>query len=375
MATSTNYGWTEPDNSSLVKNGASDIRTLGNAIDVSLWNSGFGQAGKNKFINADFAINQRGFTSTTSSNTYGFDRWKSLQSGGTSTYSAQTFTLGAAPVAGYEAKNYARIVTSGQSAVSDYSTFDQVIESVRTFAGQTVTVSFWAKAATGTPKIAVSASQNFGTGGSPSSVVITYGGQATLSTSWARYSVTMAIPSISGKTLGTTAGTDSLEILFWVSAGSNNNAYTGSLGIQNNTFDFWGAQIEYGSTATPFQLASGGSPQAELAMCQRYYYRQTSASNYTYFGGGFAASTTQAKWLAKLPVTMRTSPSFSISNATNLNIGAVASQSVTTITLDQANPDSVGLFANCTSGLVAGQSIMIIGNNSSAPYIEYSSEL
>ena len=374
MATSTNYLWTEPDNSSLVKNGASDIRTLGNAIDVSLWNSGFGQAGKNKFINADFAINQRGFTSTTSSNTYGFDRWKSLQAGGTSTYSAQTFTLGAAPVAGYEAKNYARIVTSGQSAASDYSTFDQVIESVRTFAGQTVTISFWAKAATGTPKIAVSASQNFGTGGSPSSVVITYGGQATLSTSWARYSVTMAIPSISGKTLGTTAGTDSLEILFWVSAGSNYNAYTGSMGIQNNTFDFWGAQIEYGSTATPFQLASGGTPQAELAMCQRYYYRQTSASNYTYFGGGFAASTTQAKWLAKLPVTMRTSPSFSITNQTNLNIGAVASQSVTTITLDQANPDSVGLFANCTAGLVAGQSILIIGNNSSAPYIEYSSE-
>ena len=374
MATSTNYGWAEPDNSSLVKNGASDIRTLGNAIDVSLWNSGFGQAGKNKFINADFAINQRSFTSTTSSNTYGFDRWKSLQAGGTSTYSAQTFTLGAAPVAGYEAKNYARIVTTGQSAVSDYSTFDQAIESVRTFAGQTVTVSFWAKAATGTPKIAVSASQNFGTGGSPSSTVITYGGQATLSTSWARYSVTMAIPSISGKTLGTTAGTDSLEMLFWVSAGSNNNAYTGSMGIQNNTFDFWGAQIEYGSTATPFQLASGGTPQAELAMCQRYYYRQTSASNYTYFGGGFAASTTQAKWLAKLPVTMRTSPSFSITNQTNLNIGAVASQSVTTITLDQANPDSVGLFANCTAGLVAGQSILIIGNNSSAPYIEYSSE-
>ena len=325
MATSTNYGWAEPDNSSLVKNGASDIRTLGNAIDVSLWNSGFGQAGKNKFINADFAINQRSFTSTTSSNTYGFDRWKSLQAGGTSTYSAQTFTLGAAPVAGYEAKNYARIVTTGQSAVSDYSTFDQAIESVRTFAGQTVTVSFWAKAATGTPKIAVSASQNFGTGGSPSSTVITYGGQATLSTSWARYSVTMAIPSISGKTLGTTAGTDSLEMLFWVSAGSNNNAYTGSMGIQNNTFDFWGAQIEYGSTATPFQTAGGGSPQAELAMCQRYFngnnfaFRQTSGVGAS-LSGAFTCYLPQMRSTPTLAFTSAAAASNNISGTPTLDV-------------------------------------------------------
>ena len=35
MATSTNFGWTMPDNTSLVKDGASAIRTLGNAIDSS----------------------------------------------------------------------------------------------------------------------------------------------------------------------------------------------------------------------------------------------------------------------------------------------------------------------------------------------------
>ena len=355
MATSTNYGWAEPDNSSLVKNGASDIRTLGNAIDVSLWNSGFGQAGKNKFINADFAINQRGFTSTTSSNTYGFDRWKSLQAGGTSTYSAQTFTVGAAPVAGYEAKNYARIVTSGQSAASDYSTFDQAIESVRTFAGQTVTISFWAKAATGTPKIAVSASQNFGTGGSPSSVVITYGGQATLSTSWARYSVTMAIPSISGKTLGTTAGTDSLEILFWVSAGSNYNAYTGSMGIQNNTFDFWGAQIEYGSIATPFQTASGGSPQAELAMCRRYL-----PAFYTTSLIGYAYATNGAIYTYQFDVPARTTPTGITISGTFNAYGLNTSYSVTPI-FNEASVNQGSL--NVTSGLTitAGQGSRLAG--------------
>lgn len=35
MATSTNFGWSIPDNTDLVKDGALAIRTLGNAIDSS----------------------------------------------------------------------------------------------------------------------------------------------------------------------------------------------------------------------------------------------------------------------------------------------------------------------------------------------------
>lgn len=36
MATSTNYGWTEPNDSDYVKNGALAMRTLGNAIDTTV---------------------------------------------------------------------------------------------------------------------------------------------------------------------------------------------------------------------------------------------------------------------------------------------------------------------------------------------------
>ena len=36
MATTTNYGWTTPDDTSLVKDGAAAIRTLGSSIDTSL---------------------------------------------------------------------------------------------------------------------------------------------------------------------------------------------------------------------------------------------------------------------------------------------------------------------------------------------------
>jgi hypothetical protein len=375
MATSTNYGWAEPDNSSLVKNGASDIRTLGNAIDTSVWNVGFGQAGKNKIINGNFAINQRGFTSTTTTATYGFDRWKLQAAGGTVTYSSQTFTAGAAPVAGYEATNFARIVTSGQSAAGDLGAFDQVIEGVRTFAGQTATISFWAKAATGTPKMAVSATQSFGTGGSPSSDVITYGGQATLSTSWARYSITMAIPSISGKTIGTTANTNYLEMLFWVSAGSTFNAYTGSMGIQNNTFDIWGVQVEYGSYATPFQTASGGSPQAELAMCQRYYYLHASGTtgsicNFLYF------NSTTATGILSFPVTMRIAPTLAATSGTSYFAVETGSNLdyMNSMTLAKTTTTATQLYNASEASGTVGLSGIGYTNNASAS-LAFSAEL
>lgn len=37
MATTTNYGWTTPDNTAYVKDGASAIRTLGSSVDTTLF--------------------------------------------------------------------------------------------------------------------------------------------------------------------------------------------------------------------------------------------------------------------------------------------------------------------------------------------------
>jgi hypothetical protein len=265
---------------------------------------------RNLLINGDMRINQRGVTSGTADNTFCFDRWKMNNSGGTCTYTAQTFIPGNA-ISGYEPTNHARIVTSGQSASGHFAMFRQNIEDVRTFAGQTITVSFWAKAASGTPKVALELEQNFGTGGSPSSAVTTYAGQVTLSTSWARYSLTVTMPSISGKTIGTTANTSHVLCSLFVSAGSDWNARTGTLGIQSNTFDFWGVQAELGTIATPLEQRPIA---AELALCQRYYqpfpYHETQevtgalgfASGSYYYG----AST--------LPIKMRVDPVVTLSS-------------------------------------------------------------
>ena len=260
MATSPNYAWAEPDNSSLVKNGASDIRTLGDAIDTSVWNVGYGQAGKNKIINGDFNIWQRGTSQLVPGGTpaYGStDRWAFGKNGtdgtGTNTVSRETHTVGQTDVPNnptYYCRWTATTLGTGQTRAD----FNQYIEDVSEFAAQTCTFSFWVKSS-GVFAISTFFEQNFGSGGS--ALVTTTAGTGNTSTSWTRFTTTVTLPSISGKTVGTS---NYLRVLIRF-----NNPTAGA------TFDVSNVQVEYGSKATPFQTASGGSPQAELAMCQRYF--------------------------------------------------------------------------------------------------------
>jgi len=281
-----------------------DTLVADSSSSVGLRWQGNYSAAKNKLINGDFTINQRAFSSVTATG-YTFDRWNANIAGdGTATFTPQTFTSGAAPVAGYEATNFLQIATTGQTTTAVRSFAEQRIEDVRTFAGQTITVSFWAKAASGTPSIAADVIQNFGSGGSTS---VTVAGQKTaITTSWARYSFTFTVASISGKTIGTGSY---FSVRLWTSAGSNFNTETNTLGIQTATIGIWGVQSEVGNVATAFQTATG-TLQGELAACQRYYWRQTqtSGSPTPSVGTGLSEGTTAIIMPIQNPVQMRTAP-------------------------------------------------------------------
>ena len=361
-----------------------DVLTATNVNDITgtlnLLQETLYPAGRNKIINGDFAVNQRAFISVTTTGTYGFDRWLQGYVDGTVTYTPQTFTPGAAPVAGYEGSTFAQLAVSGQTLTTAQSQINQRIESVRTLAGQTAIMSFWARATSGTPKVLVNIAQVFGTGGSPSATVSVQATAQTISTSWARYEFTVAIPSISGKTLGTTAGTDYLTAQIYVSGGSASTAP--SLGIQNSTFQIWGVQLEAastGSTASPFQTASG-SIAGELALCQRYYFRTTPGIAAGLLASGNAITTTDARFALKVPVTMRVIPTAIDTSAMatiNFADGANAEITPTGISLiaSTSSQDLVQVYATAASGLTAFRPYYLKANASTTAFIGLTAEL
>jgi hypothetical protein len=247
-------------------------------------------AGKNKIINGAFDWWQRGtsFTLANGTWTYGADRFQAICnfSAGSAVYSQQTFTPGTAPVAGYEGSYYARLVSA--STITN-AMISQRIENVRTYAGQTVTFSFWVKGSSAiTPTIYFS--QNFGSGGSAGVDTTT---TFTTTTGWTRVSATVAIPSITGKTIGTSSY---LDILIYHTTASF-------------TLDTWGWQVEAGSVATPFTTATG-TLQGELAACQRYYFKLGGeiAAQWSIRQGGYYDAN-YIGFYCPYPVPMRVAPS------------------------------------------------------------------
>jgi hypothetical protein len=211
----------------------------------------------NAIINGNFDIWQRGtsFTGVSPALTYSADRWSSARNGtgATVNVSRVDFALGQTDVPNNPSHyiNY-EVTTAGSGET--YHFLGQRIESVKTFAGETVTVSFYAKASSAV-SLSVGLTQHFGTGGSPSVQVVTMIDSYNLTTSFQKFTATVTVPSISGKTLGTD-GNDRLLLFFDMP--------------RDTTFDLDIAQVklEPGSVATPFRPR----PIAEeLALCQRYY--------------------------------------------------------------------------------------------------------
>jgi hypothetical protein len=310
-------------------------------------------AGKNKIINGDFGIWQRGTSFT--ANGYTADRWI-FDSDATVTISQQTFTPGTAPISGYEGQFFYRIA---KSAGGSYVSTRERIEGVRTFAGQTVTLSYWAKA-NASVTIAPYYNQFFGTGGS-ADVGATITTQA-ITTSWVRYSHTFTVPSISGKTVG--AAGNYLEIFV--------GRYVGSAAT---TIDVWGVQLEAGSTATDFQTATG-SIGGELALCQRYYQRYTAATAFYRYAIGQAISSTQAGYVVPLKVSMRSTPTFSASTNSWSNVEGTSDRGTVAPTLssDGNSPDSCFLNAVISSANT-GYAMQLRSRSDTSTFLDFSAEL
>lgn len=317
-------------------------------------------AGKNKIINGDFSIWQRG-TSFNPSATGFFmfaDRFRSYTyAASATTASQQAFTAGTAPVAGYEGTYFGRVVSTNTFAYFSYNG----IENVRTFAGQIVTLSYWAKSASAQTLNEVQVSQYFGSTGS-AAVATTLTAPA-ITTSWARYTHTFTMPSISGKTI----------------SGGNDGIFINIKGAINNALDMWGFQLEAGNVATPFTTATG-TIQGELAACQRYYWRWvTGGTSTAWIQNVFNYSATVALGSIKLPVTMRINPTSIDVTATASDYRILTGSTVTTCSavpvLDTSNLESPVIKYTAASGLTVGQGGIAGANSTNNAYIGFSAEL
>ena len=254
-----------------------------------------GQLGgtRNLIINGDFSVAQRG-TSFTADNVYTLDRWNSGDGTGGSparTLSQETFTLGQTDVP--NAYYYLRHNQTGASTNGNASLV-QKVEDVTRFDGQTVTLSFYAKA-DAAMDIDVRFIQDFGTGGSPSADV-TLTETVSIGTSWTKYTVTKTLGSLSGKTLGT----DGVHTSFL----SINTEFQPTTTF---TFDIALCQLEYGSTATDFEHESYGTT---LQKCLRYYEKIDDAG--TYRPNGVAFSTTSTNIPLQFSVQKRAAPTVTV---------------------------------------------------------------
>lgn len=259
---------------------------------------------RNKIINGDFDFWQRA-TSQTSSGYGSADRWLCAHTTSTKTASRQAFTVGQTDVPGNPKYFMRHVVTTGGGAGDRVYAF-QRIEGVHTLSGKVATLTFYAKADSA-KDISIEFLQSFGSGGSPSSVVTPDVRSVTLSTSWQKFSYTVDIDSISGKTLGTNDD-DRLEVNFWFDAGSDWNARSNSLGNQSGTFDIAHISLVEGDVTNENDPFSARHFVQEKQLCQRYYWRHTADGDNEPIAPGVVFSSTSVTCLLPYPVEMRVSP-------------------------------------------------------------------
>jgi hypothetical protein len=317
---------------------ASDVNDTNGTINL-LGASVAYAAGKNKIINGDFEVWQRGTSFTPVANQiYSADRWFTNRNGtgATVTVSRQTFTPGTAPVAGYEGEFFFRFAQSVAGTGCTFNGIAQRIEDVRTLAGQAVTLSFWAKA-DASRSVDVTLQQAFGSGGS-SGVGVT--NTVTFTTSWVRYTISATLGNLTGKTIGTGSY---LEVFFDLPKNVT------------QTIDLWGVQLEAGSTATAFQTATG-TIQGELAACQRYLPAITGRVP------GYAYGTANCYLNAKFTVPARVAPTgitlLTAASGMTLLGPTLASGNPSSVSFNDASQYSCNIVSSTSPGsptLAAGQ--------------------
>lgn len=299
-------------------------------------------ANGNGSVNGGMDIWQRGtsFTNTNSISVYAADRWTpySARTGGT--VSRQSASLD-----GFQyCLRFQR--DSGNTGTGDFYLMQplETSESIK-YAGQTVTMSFYARAGANYSaasngliaqiRTGTGTDQNPWAGYTGSSTIVSQ--TKTLTTSWQRFTVTGAV------------GTTATELSLWFAF-----TPTGTAGA-NDYFEVTGVQLEIGSVPTTFKRA-GGTIAGELAACQRYL-PAVPAGSAGDIGTGFCYSITQALITIPFRVQPRVTPTgITISAASDFAARKSDGSTIaaTSVTLNNATLNAGSISLGGLSGVIGG---------------------
>jgi hypothetical protein len=291
---------------------------------LSSLNGGALSGMRNKIINGNFDVWQRGTSFTLSTSfQYTVDRWRAkVGTGG-----AGSITRNVSSGDGNPYLTFA-ITTAGTGSHE----LSQPIEFVRSVSGTdgastSVAVSMRVARTSGTGTLDVSLLQYFGSGGSPSTSVSLSLGTITPTSTSTLYSFTGTLASITGKTFGSN-NDDQLVLIITPS-----NAVA--------SYDFASVQVEPGSVATPFERRSYGQ---ELQLCQRYFQGVS--------GVGRVTTSNGVEYWCKTPVLMRAAPTAAIkSGAQGYQFGRGASN-LSSLSSYYLGADGAGItFVSADTGM------------------------
>lgn len=329
---------------------------------------------KNRIINGDMRIAQRGTSAVNTNVSYPVDRFRLAVSNSSKVSLQQSSTVPTG--AGFVNSILATSLAATTVGASDSYEVSQQIEGYNiadlgwgTASAKTVTLSFWVRSSlTGT------FGGTFENSGNTRAYPFSYTISAT--NTWEQKTITVA-----GDTSGTWLTDNSRGIIIRWSLGVGStylntaNAWvagdyysvtgeTKLVATNGATWYLTGVQLERGSTASSFEYRPFGT---ELALCQRYYVRY-SGNGYVGPTGGIWSST---QGIIAIPISMRATPTPNYSSAF-LNDAAV-NATITSITASASSTNIVTLTVNASGGgLTTGRAAIIYANTG---YIDLSAEL
>jgi hypothetical protein len=235
------------DAGTLATNSVDSAELIDGSVDDSHMASISGR--KNFIINGGMDVWQRGTSGTSASWAYNAaDRWKTSLRDGAGTISQHTLNDDLQPF------SYAlKVAVTTQASTAPV--VQQYVEDSRKFRNQMMTYSFYAKAS---KAITVSTKFDLIWANSDNN---TTSENHSITTSWQRFTYSINTGSPSGSYNTVDHFLPRIEL------------------PTTDTYDFYitGCQLEYGSTATEFEHRSYGE---ELALCQRYYEKSYSQTEY-----------------------------------------------------------------------------------------------